>query len=510
MAAWHLDDEAATFDARERAYRLYRERADRLGAARVATLLAWDCITFRGERAVASGWLQRAHRLIDDLPMAPEHGWLTIREGSMALSGAHDPARTVELARSAARVGRMLGLVDLEMLGVALEGLGLVSQGRVEQGMRYLDEANAAAVAGEVRDLGAVNLASCWMIYGCERVRDYDRAAQWCRRLTEVCEREGIRPLFALCRTHYADVLIRRGEWDAAERELLASLETFASTRPGHLADARVRLGELRRRQGRTGEAETLFRESMDHALATLGMAEVALDRGEAALAAESARTYLRRMASEDRTERAAGLELLVRALATAGSVREAAEPLAELDEVASMVGTPPLQASALFARGVVAAARDRRAEAADALERAANEFERTGELYEAGTVRLELGRVLAASGNASRARSEIARAREAFDRLGADALRRAAEAELGELSDATTPHRPGSRPEGLTVRELDVLRLVAEGLSNQEIAGRLILSEHTVHRHVANILTKLELPSRAAAAAYAARRDLV
>jgi pimeloyl-ACP methyl ester carboxylesterase/DNA-binding CsgD family transcriptional regulator len=61
-----------------------------------------------------------------------------------------------------------------------------------------------------------------------------------------------------------------------------------------------------------------------------------------------------------------------------------------------------------------------------------------------------------------------------------------------------------------LSTREAEVLRLVAEGLSDAEIAGRLIVSPHTVHRHVANIRAKLGQPSRAAAAAHAARRGLI
>ena len=73
-----------------------------------------------------------------------------------------------------------------------------------------------------------------------------------------------------------------------------------------------------------------------------------------------------------------------------------------------------------------------------------------------------------------------------------------------GEAVAPTDPDSP------LSVREAEVLRLVAEGLSDADIAARLIVSPHTVHRHVANIRTKLGQPSRAAAAAYAARRGLI
>ena len=91
LAAWWLDDAALTFDARERSYRLYREHDDPLGAARVALWLVWDYLAFRGDTAVASGWLERARRLLAGHETAPEYGWLLLRDGEVALFRGHDP-----------------------------------------------------------------------------------------------------------------------------------------------------------------------------------------------------------------------------------------------------------------------------------------------------------------------------------------------------------------------------------------------------------------------------------
>lgn len=150
-ACWWLEDEAAAMRAREHAYRRYKDAGDRQGAARMAIWLANDHLDFRGEEAVAQGWLRRATRILDDLAPAPEHGWHAALEAEMALARG-DTAAALRLG--ARELGRGLGNTDLEMLGLATEGLALVTEGEVGAGMRCLDEATAAALGGEFR-LGA-------------------------------------------------------------------------------------------------------------------------------------------------------------------------------------------------------------------------------------------------------------------------------------------------------------------------------------------------------------------
>jgi tetratricopeptide (TPR) repeat protein len=148
IAAWWLDLADIVFDARERAYRLYLERDDRASAARVAVWLAWDCYAFRGENAVANGWLQRARRLLEGQPACSERAWLEIREGALCLLEEGDPERAHALAAEGIRIAREVGNIDLEMVGRAVQGLSLVTSGAVAEGMRGLDEVNAAVVAG--------------------------------------------------------------------------------------------------------------------------------------------------------------------------------------------------------------------------------------------------------------------------------------------------------------------------------------------------------------------------
>jgi tetratricopeptide (TPR) repeat protein len=173
LAVWWLEEAAATFDARERAYRLYRASDDRRGAARLAVALAEDYLTFRGEPAVAHGWLRRAHRLLEGLERCAEHGSLACLEGYIAFLHHADSVTALKAGTEAAGIGRSLRLLDLEMVGLALEGLALVSQGQIAEGMSRLDEATATAVSGEVTDPNAIGTTCCYLIHACERVRDY-------------------------------------------------------------------------------------------------------------------------------------------------------------------------------------------------------------------------------------------------------------------------------------------------------------------------------------------------
>jgi DNA-binding NarL/FixJ family response regulator len=511
LAVWWLEEAAATIEARERAYRLYRACDDRQGAARLAIALAEDSLTFRGEPAVAHGWLRRAHRLLEGLDRCAEHGWLACLEGYIAFVQHADPATALKAGADAAGIGRSLRLLDLEMVGLALEGLALVSQGQVAEGMSRLDEATTTAVSGEATDPNAIGTACCYLIHACERVRDYSRAAQWCERVKELCRRWRFQSLFAVCRTHYATVLMWRGAWADAERELAAATRELAATRPPMMVEGIVRLGELRRRQGRYEEAAALFDQAAAHPLAQLGRAALALDRGSAVEAADLADRVVRSIPAQNRTDRVASLELMVRAYTTLGEGDRAQAALAQLRAVAAVVNTEPMWASARFSDGVVAAGVGDHETARRCLEDAVDLFERSGAPFEAALARLDLARSLRALERGVAAEREARAARNALRTLSAAKAVERAEALMRELRSGADAHAPASAAlAGLTRREQEVLRLIAEGLSNQKIAAKLDVSQHTVKRHVANILTKLDLPSRAAAAAHAARVGLL
>ena len=483
-------------DARERAYELYVAAGRAVDAARTAIWLAVDSMEYRYEAAVATGWIRRADRLLETGPPTVERGLVRALEGHLALMAENDIETALARSAEGLEIARLTARPDLEVLSLGLSGLARVSQGDVKHGMQLLDEATAGALGGEVKDLAAIGQSCCYLIHACERVRDFDRAGQWCLRVREFCQRWRYTTMFTVCRTQYAAVLTYRGEWAAAEAELLAAVEELQATRPAAAAPGIVRLAELRRRQGRAQEAAALYESVKTHRMATLGRGELALEAGDPRGACDLADQFLRRIPRESRTERVAGLDLMARA-AAAWKAQERVEAAAtELEEIAGVIATDPLRATALLARGLALAAGDPE-EARRRLEDAADLHERCSMPFEAAHARLALARVLAAAGRSDAARTECTRAAAIFERLGTQSSPRPA---------ATTP---GERPP-LTARELEVLQCVAAGLADKEVAARLELSPHTVHRHIQNILTKLDLPSRSAAVAHATRLGLL
>ena len=504
-AGWWLADAELTIDARERAFRAYRASGDVDSAGRVAAWLASDFHEFRGEDAVARGWLSRAHRLLDDRPAGAVHGWLALHEGSFALNVDTRPEEAERLARRAAELGREFRVPDLEAVGLALEGVALVLRGRVGDGMRHLDEASTIAASEQLQLPVSHSWALCYLIAACEGVGDFSRAGQWCQLMRGHAERWGGRQLVGVCRSTYGSVLVARGDWAEAETELAGAVDDLTAARPGMAASGLVRLAELRARQGRSREARTLFGRAGNHRSAVLGLGALALDEGDAAAAADAAERVLRRLPATSALLRLPALELLVRARTALGEREAATDAYRELERASAEVGTPYLLGRARLVAGELARAQGDADEARRACEDALDHFEEGGAAYDAALARLTLAGALADLGRHEAAGAEARAARQTLDALGAS-IRTSGPA----YDEAAADEERRALFADLTPRELEILQLVAEGLGDAEIAERLVLSPHTVHRHVANVRTKLRLPSRAAAVAYAARAGLL
>lgn len=505
-AGWWLCEADPTLSARERAYRLYRSEDDRLGAARMALWLANDVLDFRADVAVGLGWLERARALLADDATHPERGWLAVIEAYYALEIDADPAAAQRAARIARRLGHELEVPDLEALGIALEGEAQIFLGEVAPGIRSLDQAGALLSGEEFEEPAAPVLTLCVLISACERICDTERVMQWCRVLRPIGERFEADHVIGGCRTSYGQVLAIRGDWSAAERELVEAAENLEASRAGLLPGALVRLGRLRERQGDLDEARALFERALPHPAAALGLARLELEDGDPRAAAEAAERALRRLPEAAVIERVPALELVVRARAELGDLDAATQAMRELDERLGDHGPAYVRGQARLARAALAIAKGNEDEARRDLEDACDFFSEAGAPYEAARARLELAKTLIRCGRSDRGRAEATKARQQFASLGAQR-----DIERAEAIDAPSHDDDAAKALAeLTPREREVLRLVAEGLSDAQIAERLVVSPHTVHRHVANIRAKLRLPSRAAAAAYAARAGAI
>ena len=434
QATRFLGDGDASLEARARAFRAYRGRGDSRSAARAAAWLAYDTVVFRGDDAVAQGWFGHAHRLLADGDEAEEHGWLAFLEGEVALVAHGDAARAAEHAEKAVEVGRRTGVMDLEMLGLSLIGLARVAAGQIAEGMRELDQATAAAMAGELSGPHFAGAVCCHMIYACERVHDVERAAQWCETVRGFSEQWSVPQLFGFCRAHYASVLIWRGRWGDAEAELTAASQAFESGAPALVYEGILRLAELRRRQSRLEEAADLCERVSWHPAAQLCLAEIALDRDDAPGARDLVARHLRALPPGERLGRAPALELAVRVHLALDDVEAAEAGVKDLEELADTAGTAPLRASVRFSRGLVARARGDSAGAKRDLEDAVDLWSRMRAPYELARGRIALAELALQAGRTEEATRELRQARAALDGLSAPSELERAEALLARV----------------------------------------------------------------------------
>ncbi len=489
-AAWWQGDLDATFASRERAFRAHREAHDPRGAARMAMWLASDHFDFRGDDAVAAAWLRRAQDLVRGEPPCPEQGYNLLMEADIALFARADPATASDRAHAAIELARGLRDVGVEVVGNAILGSALVARGDVEEGLRRLDACAALAIAEDFDLIVAPGWALCHTVSVCANVGDFSRAGQWCRALHTWSARWQGRHFFGICRTAYGDVLATRGDWGTAEEELSSALTDMSSTRPAMAASTAVRLGRLRASQGDVPAARELFESAVPLPAAALALGELDTHAGDPSAGVDAADRVLRNVGDLSLLDRFPALELKARALARMGEAQAAAEAAEELERDAERLATPYMRGRGRSVRADVLAAAGDHDGARRAAEDAADLFASCSAPYDAACARIVLAEALQALGRADRAAAEARGARETLARL------RAA--------------RGGHATEELSAREAEILRFVAHGMGDAQIAERLFLSPHTVHRHVANIRAKLRTPSRAAAVAYATRRGLL
>lgn len=493
--ALHFDgDYPRAIEVTERAFAAYRAEGRVEEAADRARWLAFLHGAVNANMAVAAGWMARAESLLDGTEPSAGHGWLLIDQAPFT----GDAQAREQLAASALTIARRFGDADLEFDAMALLGESHVARGRVGDGMALLDQAMTAVSSGEVRGIVAIGDIVCRLLSACESALDLSRAEEWMSvaRGFEAWK-DWVSPV---CRNHYGGILVAAGRWSEAEEELAAAMRTFERSYRLMRQSPLVKLGELRVRQGRLDEGRRLLEGQESHPVARRALAMIALARGETELAADLVRLCLEAEAPTDPVC-ATALELLVRIRLARGEVAAAAEARDRLAELASASGDQRASAFTELADGMVARATGNAA--SQALQEAQRRFEALNLPFEAGRAQLELARALA-DDSSQAAIAEARAALRTFERIGARAEADAGAALLRKLGvrGRGSPRSAGT----LTPREKDVLALLGGGCSNAEIAERLVISRRTAEHHVASILSKLDLRSRAEAAAYAVR----
>ncbi|MBJ7354047.1 MAG: hypothetical protein JHC98_04415 [Thermoleophilaceae bacterium] len=492
-----MDNLDEGFAALEQAFAGYRERGDDLAAGRVASTLAFENVIARRELAVANGWFARAHELLDDQADPGGWGWLRYREAQMARYVDHDLNNTLALALEAVPAAREADDVVLEAAATALIGLVQVCLGEVEQGMTKLDKAGTAVVSGEVTTREVAGVICCDVIFACEHVRDSERAHQWLRAASKIGDDGDLTPLIGACQMHYATLLMWEGDWDGAELALNRARNAFEVSGQAFMTEHAARLAQLRTMQGRYDDAWAICEALSWTAAAKLGQAQIAFARGDNDAARDLLNGFFASADGVGCERFAEALSLRVSLALDNGDRDEATATVQELEELAESVQTSALAATAALARGRVTADAGDPASGRAQVEQAIGLWMGARAPYDAAKARLALADILATDGEVALAEAERARADALFAELGA----KSDSAELDVVIKKTGP---------LSTREREVLALVAEGLGDDEIAERLILSPHTVHRHVANIRLKLDQPTRAAAVAHAAKLGLL
>ena len=499
-ASYMLGRDEEWVAAHERAHHLHLESGEVERAARAAFWIGMS-LALRGELGPAEGWLGRAQRLLDERNSdCVERGFLLIAYGH-GLMAAGETGAAEAAGAEAAALARRFGDRDLFAFAMLLQGQAAAFGARVNEGLALLDE---AMVAVTTEDLSPVvcGIAYCGLILACQEVFELRRAREWTQALDRWRQEQPDMIAFTgRCLVHRAEILQLGGSWPDALEEARRACRRFVETNNPTAGLALYREAELLRLQGNVDGAEEAYRAA-SHAgwdpqpgLAQLRLAQGRIDAAVAAI---------RRAVGErgDPLRRATLLPAYAEIMLAAGELEEARSACGDLEAVAAQYSSAMLDAIAAYERGAVELSAGDAPGALEHLRRALESWRALDAPYEVARTRALIGEACRALDDTDACTLELEAALADFVRLGAlpDAAR--VEKLLGRKRDG------GGH--GLSPRELEVLRLVATGKSNREIAAALVISEHTAARHVQNIFAKLRVSSRTAATAFAFENGLV
>ena len=501
-AAYLIGKEESSATVWERAYQGFLVAGDTAASVRCAFWLGLGLLQ-RGEPARGGGWLARAARQLEAWGQeCVERGYLLFPQGFQKIM-AEDVAGAHATFAEAARIGERFGDADLVALARHGQGRALLRLGETEAGTALLDEAMVAVTSGGTSPMIAGDVY-CSVIEACQEIFDVARAHEWTLALSRWCEQQpDLVPYRGQCLVHRSQLWQLQGDWSEALEEVRRACARLSDP-PGQpaLGMASYQQAELHRLRGEFVAAEEAYQRASAYGhvpqpgLALLRLAQDRLEDAAGAIRHAVAE------AGEDRLARAKLLAAQVEIMVAADEVAAARAAAEELGALAGDLTAPLLEATADEATGTVLLAEGDASAALPVLRRAWTRWWELGAPYETARVRVLVGRACRELGDHDSARMEWEAAKTAFAKVGAAP-------DLRRLYALLAPGRTGA-PGGLSAREVEVLVLVAAGNTNREIADELVISQHTVRRHLQNIFVKLGVSSRAAATAYAYEHDLV
>ncbi|MGV0790614.1 LuxR C-terminal-related transcriptional regulator [Mycolicibacterium sp. XJ1819] len=500
VAAYLLGEDRECCHAWERAYLAFLARDDPGGAARCAFWLALGLMVLHGRMARASGWLGRIRRLVDEAHVGEDAlRYLHVPAGLQTM-GAGDHAGAHALFVEAGQLAAQFGDKDVAALACLGQGQAAIASGDTATGMALLDEVMVSVTTGEVSPIPA-GIVYCAVIETCMGAFDLRRAAEWTEALSGWCDAQpDLVPYRGACLVHRSQILQIHGAWGAATTMARRARERLEQPAYPMLGLAAYQCAELHRLRGEPEAAESAYRQANRCGYEPLpGLALLRLAEGDASNCVATIRRAVE--AIPDPARRPAILAAHVDIMLAVGDVASAHVSAQELSMLASGIDALYVHAVAAHANGATVLAEGDASAALADLRRAWTAWQELEMPYEAARTRVQIGLSCRELGDADSAAMEFDAARETFGKLGAtpDLVR------LAELT-GTSRRQPGV----LTERECEILRLVAAGKTNREIGAHLVLSEHTIARHLQNIFAKLGLSSRAAATAYAYEQHLV
>ena len=487
-AAWRLGQGREAVRLAERVY-AQMVRADPGAAAMKALHIALEWVV-RGDPNIANGWMARTRRLLIDTPASPTHGYLAYLDAIVA-AATRDAD---ELSRRAAAMRDICAPLDdpsLTSMSLVIQGLAAIYEARVTDGYALIDEAILSVLAGQVQLEWAGHIY-CVVLHVCHKLADRPRMQAWIDAMERWCDVDSTTPYYGVCDVHRLQLAAAHADYGQLETQLLTASEELEEVNSWVCAAGYYEVGEVRRLRGDSDGALAAFAKTRSFG--------VDPQPGEALLKCrlglrEAAWTDLRlALSGADPLDRMRLLWAAVEVALLGDALDEAEQHCRELADGAAAFDTPGFRGWAAHARGEVLVRRGNDAAALVSLKAALREYRTQQWRYETAEVYEWMALAHRGLGLDDLAAADVATAENVYTQLGV------------EPSGVCERGAPG----GLTRRELEVLRAIAGGATNRQVAQQIFISEMTVRRHLANVYAKLGVSSRTAAVAWAYQNRVV